>query len=283
MKNVFSDQTELKRLEVQRKLLWEYEYPIYQQIIRNRENLTLLDVGCNDGNKTVERFKKKNFSKVVGVDCLKQLVEQAEKKLGDDVFSFHYCDVTKENFTDKIKEIMQKENIVSFDLINCSFLLMHLKEPGVVLEGLRQFLSPDGYLVVIEPDDTTSRMQPDKGNLFRKFWDILENDPYAGKRNLGGELSELLKKSGYTKIELKLSEIAVHKGEVEKKENLFTTFCSYLPEDLMLLRKEYPRNAVYQKWWNWVENDFNTLHKQMVEEETEISMGMKIYTCGRES
>lgn len=280
MENVFSDKTELKRLEVQRKLLLEYEYPIYEQLIQDRENLTLLDVGCNDGNRTIERFDKKNFSKVVGVDCLEQLVKQAEDKFGDDVFSFHYCDVITENFTDKIKEIMQKEEISSFDIINCSFLLMHLQDPCAVVQGLRQFLSPDGYLVVIEPDDTTSRMQPDKGNLFQKFLAILEKDPYAGKRDFGAEVLELLKKSGYKQIELKLSEITAHKGETEKKENIFITFCSYLPEDLMLLRKSNPENAAYQEWWEWVEKDYATLHKQMVEEETEISMGMKIYTCG---
>lgn len=280
MKNVFSDQTELKRLEVQRKLLWEYEYPVYQQIIQSREKLTLLDVGCNDGRKTVERFEKKNFSKVVGVDCLKQLVEQAEEKWGDEVFSFHYCDVTAETFTDNISKIMQEKQIVSFDIINCSFLLMHLKDPCAVLKGLRQFLSPDGVLVIIEPDDTTSKIQPDQGNRFRQFLTILEKDPYAGKRDFGGKVSELLEKSGYQNIELRLSEIAAHKGEVQKKEHIFVTFCSYLPEDLMILKEEDPENADYQEWWSWVESDFDILHQQMVEEETEISMGMKMYTCG---
>lgn len=280
MKNVFSDQTELKRLEVQRKLLWEYEYPVYQQIIRSREKLTLLDVGCNDGKKTIERFEKKNFCKVVGLDCLEQLVAQAEEKWGDDVFSFHYCDVTAENFTVNISKIMQEKQIVSFDIINCSFLLMHLKEPCAVLEGLRQFLSPDGTLVIIEPDDTTSKMQPDKGKRFRQFLTILDKDPYAGRRDFGGKVSELLEKSGYKNIELRLSEIAAHKGETEKKEHIFETFCSYLPEDLMLLKKDDPENADYQEWWSWVESDLHILHQQMIEEETEISMGMKMYTCG---
>lgn len=280
MKNVFSDKSELERLAVQRKLMWEYEYPIYKQIIKDRENLTLLDVGCNDGNKTVERFEKKNFVKVVGVDCLRQLVEKAEEKFGDEVFSFHYCDVTTEKFTDKIKEIMKKENIVSFDIINCSFLLMHLEEPLRVLGGLRQFLSPDGYLAVIEPDDTESKMQPDKGNVFKKFLNILENDPYAGRRDFGRKVPELLKESGYKKIELKLSGIDAHKGETEKKEKIFTTFCSYLPEDLILLRQENPESDVYKEGWNWVQSDFDTLHKQMTAKETEVFMGMKIYICG---
>ena len=39
MKNVFSDKIELKRLAVQRNLLWEYEAPIYQRIIQDRKNM----------------------------------------------------------------------------------------------------------------------------------------------------------------------------------------------------------------------------------------------------
>ena len=279
MKNVFSDKTELQRLAVQRKLLWEYEYPIYQQIIKDRENLTLLDVGCNNGNKTIERFGRKNFAKVVGVDCLEDMVAEAEELFGDDVFSFFYCDVTKERFADKIKAIMQKENIVSFDVINCSFLLMHLQEPGAVLEGLRQLLSPDGVLVVIEPDDTRSKMEPDKDNIFSQFLAILANDPYAGKRDFGSKVLGILQESGYENIELKLSEIAAHKGEVEKKENIFVTFCSYLPEDLIILREENAENAAYQEWWNWVQDNFAALRRLMTEEKTEISIGIKIYTC----
>lgn len=280
MNSIFSDVTELQRLSVQRKLLWEYEYPIYQQIIGARKGLTLLDVGCNDGRKTIERFDKKNFSKIVGIDCLEQLIAYAEENFADGVYSFRCCDVTEAGFADRLREIMRDENIGSFDIINCSFLLMHLENPCFVLKELRQLLAPEGCLVVIEPDDTQSRMIPDKGRLFEEFLDVISTDPYAGRRHFGGEVAGLLEKSGYQRIQLRLSEIAAHRGEREKKESMFTTFCSYLPDDFMLLRKEMPENPVYQEGSEWIEKSFARLHEQMIKEETEIFMGVKIYTCG---
>ena len=280
MKNVFSDKIELKRLAVQRNLLWEYEAPVYQRIIQDRKNMVLLDVGCNDGRKTIERFDRKNFAKVVGLDCLTELVEEAGQAFGDDVFSFYYCDVAQENFAEAIKAIMEQEKIASFDIINCSFLLMHLEEPGRVLEGLRQFLAPEGILVVIEPEDTTSKMQPDPENIFGQFLDTLARDPYAGQRDCGNKVFGLLQQSGYKNIALQLAEITAHKGEGKKKEDIFTTFCSYLPEDMLLLQQEAAGNDAYQACQEWVQNNFADLRRLITAPETEIAFGMKIYTCG---
>ena len=69
-------------------------------------------------------------------------------------------------------------------------------------------------------------------------------------------------------------------SEKEKKEQIFETFCSYLPEDLLLLRKQ---SKLYQRDWEWVNQNFNKLHKQMTNDESTISMGIKIYTCGGET
>ena len=96
--NVFLDEAELKRLVVQGRLLSEYEQPVYQKVIGGRKGLTLLDVGCNNGWKTRERFSDKNFNKIIGIDCLEELIEQAREKFGDDVLSFYACDVANEDF-----------------------------------------------------------------------------------------------------------------------------------------------------------------------------------------
>ena len=79
--SVYLDNTELKRLEVQRQLLIEYEQPIYNEIINKRTGLTLLDIGCNDGSKTKTRFSENNFDKIIGLDCLdEKLIKNLEMK-----------------------------------------------------------------------------------------------------------------------------------------------------------------------------------------------------------
>ena len=277
--NVFLDEVELKRLMIQGRLLSEYEQPIYQKVIDGRKGLTLLDVGCNNGWKTKERFSDKNFKKIIGIDCLDQLVDQARERFGNDVLSFYACDVATEDFTEKLQQIMQKENIHAFDIIHCSFMLMHTKEQEDILKRLKTFLAPGGKLIAIEPDDSTSSMNPDPDGIYKEFLQVLSADPYAGKRNMGAELPGLFSNSGYTDIQLECSEIASSGNEITKKEHIFDTFCAYLLEDLILLRQDAEGDA-YQKEWEWVQKNLDKLRQLMTDEASTVSMGVKIYTCG---
>ena len=277
--NVFLDEVELKRLMVQGRLLSEYEQPIYQKVIDGRKGLTLLDVGCNNGWKTKERFSDKNFKKIIGIDCLDQLVDQARERFGNEVLSFYACDVATEDFTEKLQQIMQKENIHAFDIIHCSFMLMHTKEQEDILKRLKAFLAPGGRLIAIEPDDSTSYMNPDPDGIYKEFLQVLSADPYAGKRNMGAELPGLFSNSGYTDIQLECSEIASSGNEITKKEHIFDTFCAYLLEDLILLRQDAEGDA-YQKEWEWVQKNLDKLRQLMTDEASTVSMGVKIYTCG---
>lgn len=277
--NVFLDEVELKRLMVQGRLLSEYEQPIYQKVIDGRKGLTLLDVGCNNGWKTKERFSDKNFKKIIGIDCLDQLVDQARERFGNEVLSFYACDVATEDFTEKLQQIMQKENIHAFDIIHCSFMLMHTKEQEDILKRLKTFLAPGGKLIAIEPDDSTSYMNPDPDGIYKEFLQVLSADPYAGKRNMGAELPGLFSNSGYTDIQLECSEIASSGNEITKKEHIFDTFCAYLLEDLILLRQDAEGNS-YQTEWEWVQKNLDKLRQLMTGEASTVSMGVKIYTCG---
>ena len=53
---VFEKGWELDRLTVQNQLLRECELPVYQKLLEGKSGLRLLDVGCNDGSKTMDRF-----------------------------------------------------------------------------------------------------------------------------------------------------------------------------------------------------------------------------------
>lgn len=148
------------------------------------------------------------------------------------------------------------------------------------MKKLRPFLAEDGKLIVIEADDMESSMVPDTKGLFQKFLELLLNDPYAGKRTMGAHLPQLLSDSGYADIKCECSKVCSSGKEKEKKEQIFETYCSFLPEDLLLLGKESKK---YQQDWEWVNQNFDKLHEQMTDDETAISMGVKIYTCGGES
>ena len=279
-KNVFLDEMELKRLVTQGRLLSGYEQPIYQKIIAGRSGLTLLDVGCNNGWKTKERFLNKDFEKIIGIDCLGSLVAQAKEEFEDEVFSFYTCDVTEENFAENLRQIMYKENVQAFDVIHCSFILMHTRNPEDILKRLKEFLAPEGQLILIEADDTESVMSPDEDGLFRKWVEILSTDLYAGNRNMGVELPRLLSDSGYTDIKSECTKVCSSGQEKQKKEDMFEIFCSYLPEDLALLKEQ---NSSYEKEWEWVQKNFDKLRQRMTDDATAVSVGVRICTCAKRS
>lgn len=276
---VFSDLAEVERLAIQGRLLSGYEQPVYQKVISERCGLTLLDVGCNNGWKTKTRFSDQNFRKIIGIDCLKPLVEQAKKELEDNVFSFYPCDVMEADFTEALQQIMRQEAVDAFDVVHCSFILMHTEKPEEVLKNIRSFLAPGGKLIVIEADDTESGMMPDDEGLFQKFLELLSDDPYAGKRTMGAELPQLLLNCGYTNIRCECAKVDSSGDEKQKKEHIFQTFCSYLQEDLLLLKRQDEKNVTYQRHLEWVEENFERLHCQMTGDAASISMGVKIYTC----
>lgn len=280
--DVFQKEVELKRLKLQGELFYEFEQPIYQRIIDGRRNLRLLDIGCNNGQKTFNRFNSESFSHIIGLDYLENIAQQAQQQYGNEVFSFHVCDVAAPNFIQRLQKIMEDRGIEAFDVIHMSCLLMHLKDPGTVLNALKYVLAPNGKLIMIEPDDTDSGFEPDEEGLYPKFVETLSKDPYAGNRFLASALPEMLEKSGYTNIKLEHSGICAEKTQQERKQAIFGIFCSYLPEDILLLRKQEPDNPIYLACEEWVRMHFEVLREKMLRKDTSIYMGVKVYTCGVE-
>ena len=280
---IFQDETEMRRLMVQNTLLESYEEPILAALFSSASDMTVLDVGCNDGTKTVERFSSSSVSDCIGLEFNRDLVQEAGKRYGDERFSFYRIDAEDKDFAPSLREIMTGKNIEAFDLIYLSFLLMHLKDPESYLRSLSQFLRKDGKILIIEADDSASKLNGDKGGLLGEFLEILRKDRYAGNRDVGRNIIPILRKCGYSDITVHYDAISASKGEQEKKDAIFTTFFSYLGEDVSILISCEPENAEYRSWKAWLENNYSTLREMVTDEESEISMGMKILTCSKES
>ena len=280
---IFQDETEMRRLRVQNTLLASYEEPILAALFSSASDMTVLDVGCNDGTKTVKRFSSPSVSDCIGLEFNRDLVQEAVNRYGDGRFSFYRIDAEDKDFAPSLRKIMAGKNIEAFDLIYLSFLLMHLKDPESYLRSLSQFLRKDGKILIIEADDSASKLNGDKGGLLGEFLAILRKDRYAGNRDVGRNIIPILRKCGYSDITVHYDAISASKGEQEKKDAIFTTFFSYLGEDVSILLSCEPENAEYRSWKAWLKNNYSTLREMVTDEESEISMGMKILTCSKES
>lgn len=285
MKNqlVFQDQKEIERLRVQNRLLSAYEEPILRQLFEGKRELAVLDIGCNDGRKTAECFASEAVARVVGLEYNRELAGKAQTLYGNEKFSFHHSDVESAGFAAQLKGLMAEKNIEGFDVIYLSFVLMHLTDVGRLLTALRPFLKEDGRLMIIEADDAASTLNNDPEGRLGEFLAILKEDRYSGNRGVGGRICGLLQEYGYGGITVWHDDISAGKGEQEKKRAIFTAFFSYLQEDIRLLLEAEPENAVYGSWADWMTEHYEELERLILEQDSEISMGMKILTCTKES
>ena len=101
---------------------------------------------------------------------------------------------------------------------------MHLFSPEQLLRQLKPFLKDNGCLLIIEPNDSASRLKPDPNRLLPQFLKILNQDKYAGNRQVGARLPQLLQQVGYCEIKNWNDVISAKDGETEKKQDIFQTF-----------------------------------------------------------
>ena len=156
---------------------------------------------------------------------------------------------------------------------------MHLLDGKKLLRTLEQFLKKDGVLFITESNDCASTLVPDEKNLLEQFLDILNQDKYAGRRDTGAKASGWLADFGYGNIHVWSQGISAGKEELERKNQIFQTFFSYLPEDVEILLAEEPDNRDYQEWQKWLGENYEGLRQQILSKDSEITMGMQILSC----
>lgn len=277
--SVFENDQELDRLATQNRLLRECEEPFYRAFLNGHRQLRLLDFGCNDGRKTVDRFDAPEIGKVVGLEFHEELARRAQKRYGGEKFSFYSGNVEAPDFQKRLEEIMAREGVAAFDVISASFVLLHLKDPKAVLDGLRRYLAPGGRIVIEEADDASSGLTPDPDGLFRQFLKMLETDPWAGNRRAGRHVAEWMRQCGYRDIRERLVEIRAENGQLEKKRDMFETFFSYLPMDMEILCREAPDNADYAACADWLRRHYDALRAAAMDPGTALTVGLRMITC----
>ena len=177
---------------------------------------------------------------------------------------------------------MNENQIHGFDVIYLSFVLMHVSDVKKLLVNLRPFLKADGKLLIIEANDADSTLNCDQNGLLGEFLGILKKDKYSGNREVGATICETLPVCGYENICVWHDAVSAAEGEREKKKAIFTTFFSYLREDVSLLLESEPDNKEYNLWSAWLNSNYETLKRLILRDESIVSMGMKIVTCTKE-
>ena len=137
---VFQEEKERERLRRQNLLLSQAEKPALEHFFKGKSELSVLDIGCNDGTRTFHRFSDDRISRVIGLEYNQQLVERANSQFGNTKFSFYQMDVDRDSFSADLQKLCAEPEDREFDLICLSFVLMHLYDGEKLLRTLKNFL-----------------------------------------------------------------------------------------------------------------------------------------------
>lgn len=192
---------EIQRLKVQVLMGWEKEFRNLQWL-GLKDGMRILDAACGPGFFTEQLAKKLPNSQIIGLDMDEDLLKQAEELLNEQVkenVAFVQASVYKTNLPDN-----------SFDFVVARMLFLHLHKAEEAALELYRVLKPGGKLVIIDIDDGIfGVIQPDIDGfqaITRKFTKM--QGKAGGNRLIGRSLPRLLKKTGFTDIELET--VAVH-------------------------------------------------------------------------
>ena len=276
--NVFQSENEIKRLNCQEEILQKAQDDILDKYLSKRKDLNILDIGSNDGFKTKLRFDKDNVAKVIGIEYSKELVELALKKYGDNKFIFSCQNVEDNNFLTNINKLMSEQDIKSFDLIHVSLVLLHLNNPLLFIKKLREILSKDGKLIIIEADDEKAKILNDDYYL-KEYNKILKLDPLMGNREIAKNLPLWLKEAGYTDFKYYYADNTSF--DYELKKEMYEVYFLAVIEDFTYLCNEYKDNLKYHKAFKWLKENLEGIRNKILEESISFGFGVAVFVVNK--
>jgi SAM-dependent methyltransferase len=170
-----------------------------------RPGMRVADVGCGVGMVTALLSELVGpAGHAVGIDASDAQLAEARERLGRGVTntSFVVASATDTGMP-----------YVSFDLVYCRFLLIHLPDPEGALREMRALLRPGGILVCEDGDLTSAGSEPPSAlGAFADLWGRL--GPERGvDYTLGRRLFRMVLAAGFPTAEITFNQPVVAQGE----------------------------------------------------------------------
>ena len=264
-------------LEIQRNLLFNYDSDVYEKILQGKEDICVLDIGCNDGKQTMSRFgNDQRIKQIVGIDIDENVISLAKSNYPNAVFEV--MDVEKPDFYANMQSLMSTNSIAKFDVISVSMVILHLEYPYKVLLQLKKLLKPNGQLFIRDIDDGLNFAYPDDDGMFQRLTDICKYCDMLGFRKSGRQIFSYLKNADYADITLEKIGLNTSTMSFEEKETLFEIYFGYIPTALerTLDRKPTLRAQID---YNWVLDIIEKAREQFLKSDFIFSLGYFIYTA----
>jgi len=155
----------------------------------------VLEAGCGVGAQTITLAKNSPHASFTSVDISENSIREAMGKIKEAGFSnvsFQQGDIFKLPFEPE-----------SFDHLFICFVLEHLAQPVEAINCLKDLLKVGGTITVIEGDHGSTYFYPESEAAHKAIQCQVElQRRVGGNANIGRELYPILKKAGFSSIQV---------------------------------------------------------------------------------
>jgi len=279
----YKNKKELERLAKQQELLRSFDRDAYAKILDKYDSLRILDVGSNNGDLVMDRLGySPKADKLIGVEYDRQTVDEANCRYGEEGKRlFIHTDVESEEFVSDLQNAMDQLGVASFNVINVSMILLHLKNPFRLLKSLRKVMEKGGTIIIKDIDDGFNVAYPDADGAFERVMGICARNEASGFRHSGREIFSLLKKAGYVDCTLEKLCLTTAGMDYDDKSTFFDVYFSFIPEDLKLMLEKYPDDPDLKRDRDWLDCVYAELEERFLSDGFFFSLGFMLFSARR--
>ena len=271
------DKYEKRRLKAEGEVLRRFEKGVVDDLVKDREHLNGLIACCMYSHAVMDKLDLSKFDKILGLCYNEKAVFEANYEFKNENVSFFHLDLEEGEMEEKLIEYKEKLGIEKFDFIDITMGFVDWKNPFGVLRVLKKHMAKDCRIFVRDIDDGVVMYYPDKERNFRTFKGFYSRDTLAGYRHSGRRIYSYFKKIKASSIDLVHSGIDVTDMTDEEKEKMFFAYFGFIPNDFKILHKEEPDNAEYKEIVDWIEEHYDSLEEEFMEDSFFFNSGYFIY------
>lgn len=194
-----------------------------------REGLTVLDLGCGDGEVTCSRFGGiAGVTKVICIDSDPHQIETAKARIERDPHKEKFCayqvDLRDDDLVYQLRSILKQNGIERVDIVFSALAFHYLPSPESVLSHVRTIMSDDGFFIMRELDDDT-KIYYSQGDI-KSAWMERAISAYQkvskySDRNCARKMHSWLTLQGFSDIKLFYEQIDTCGKNRQERKDIF--------------------------------------------------------------
>ena len=269
--NIFQSKNikESERLTLQQNLLYDFDMQVYCKYLDRKKPINILDLGCNDGNVSLQRFKSFAINQYIGLDIIKSTISSKNN------ISFYQTNLEDDKLDKFIEKIMIDKKIDGFDVINALALIAHIKNPSAMLNKLKKFCKKNALIFIRNIDDGFNVCYGSK--MVEKGLKLLNKTCFTGYRFSGRQIPKILYKVGIKDIKLVKTGISSLELDKANKNALFYTIFDFIKNSLDKETELKIISSQNEKYKRWLEQNFNKLEEDFMKDDFFIHFGFMFY------